>query len=104
VTASGRTRGLFLVPPVGRRAAATLPPAPETESRDIGLSGREQQLLHLLVRGHTELTAAGDLNISSRTAEATLAALRKRVDAPSLYALGAIAERLGWHHAQDGAR
>ncbi|MEV1289466.1 LuxR C-terminal-related transcriptional regulator [Micromonospora sp. NPDC049679] len=69
----------------------------------MGLSAREQQLLQLLARGHTVLTAARDLDISSRTAEATLAALRMRVEAPSLYVLGAMAERLGWHHAQGGA-
>jgi DNA-binding NarL/FixJ family response regulator len=66
----------------------------------LDLGAREQQLLQLLLSGYTIRAAAGQLHVSSRTTEAMLAELRGRVDAPSLYALGAIAERLGWHESE----
>ena len=68
-----------------------------TRGCTLDIGPREQRLLQLLLSGHTIRAAAGQLHISSRTTEAMLAELRERVDAPSLYALGAIAERLGWH-------
>ncbi|GIF50796.1 hypothetical protein DFJ67_0547 [Asanoa ferruginea] len=57
----------------------------------------ERTLLRLLLDGHTVATAAATIFVSTRTAEAMLARLRRETGAPTLYALGAIAQRLGWH-------
>jgi hypothetical protein len=47
--------------------------------------------------GQTVAAAAAALYVSTRTAEGMLARLRQRANAPTLYALGAKAEQLGWH-------
>lgn len=67
---------------------------------DRSVSGQEHELLRLLLLGQT-VAAAAALYVSTRTAEGMLARLRQRAGAPTLYALGAKAEQLGWHESGD---
>jgi DNA-binding CsgD family transcriptional regulator len=57
----------------------------------------QRLLLYLLLRGATVASAARQLDISPRTAGTLLADLRESTGTSNLYALGAEAERRGWH-------
>ncbi|TDD61377.1 LuxR family transcriptional regulator [Kribbella antibiotica] len=68
---------------------------PVTQTQTKGLGGTEREVLRLLVHGLKDEAIARHLQISVRTVRRHIAAIMEFVDAPTRFAAGAAAHRLG---------
>jgi DNA-binding CsgD family transcriptional regulator len=60
----------------------------ESRMRQISLTEREQALVNLLVRGHTDSTAARELRVSRRTVSTTVSRLMEKLGVTNRFQLG----------------
>nr|WP_272954709.1 helix-turn-helix transcriptional regulator [Kribbella sandramycini] len=68
---------------------------PVIQNQTKGLSGTEREVLRLLVHGLKDDAIARHLQLSVRTVRRHIAAIMEFVSAPTRFAAGAAAQRLG---------